>query len=172
MDNDRLILPAIIILLILIAAVIIVAFAGNNTFSSGNIYFEYPKSWTQDHVVGDFSNSSLYSEVTLTSNIPDSTSPTSYIIIQMQKKSQGTYNLPETNEIVMNTTNSTVGTTNIGNIKATQLATYGPNVCEKVTIIETPYNYLILEYICPPTALNQTETDYNTILQSLMIQWI
>ena len=169
MDNNRLIIPAIIIILILIAAVII-AFSGNNTFNTGSLSFEYPNAWSQDHVVGDFTNSSLYSEVTLTSNIPTSASPTSYIIIQMQKKSQGTYNLPETNEIVMNTTNSTVGSTNIGNIKATQLATYGPNVCEKVTIIETPYNYLILEYICPPTALNQTETDYNTILQSLMIQ--
>jgi len=169
MDNDRLIIPAIIILLVLIAAIII-AFAGNNTFNSGNLYFEYPKTWSQDHVVGDFSNSSVYSEVTLTSNIPTSASPTSYIVIQMQKKSQGTLKLPGTNEIVMNTSNSTVGTTNIGNIRATQLATYGPNVCEKVTIIETPDNYLILEYICPPEALNQTETDYNTILQSLRIQ--
>ncbi|MGZ7135056.1 MAG: hypothetical protein ACXVHY_04205 [Methanobacterium sp.] len=170
MENDRLILPAIIIILILIVAVLIVAFAGNNTFNSGNLYFEYPKSWTQDHAVGDFSNNSLYSEVTLTANIPDSNNPTSYIVIQMQKKSQGTYKLPGTNEIVMNITNSTVGSTDVGNIRATQLATFGPTVAQKVTIVETADNYLVLEYICPPAALNQVETDYNSILQSLMLQ--
>lgn len=169
MDQDRLILPAIIIIVILIVAIIIAALAGNNTFNSGGLSFEYPKLWSQDHVVGDFSNNSLYSEVTLTANIPDRTSPTSYIVIQMQKRSQGTLKLPGTNEIVMNTTNSTIGTTNVGNIKATQLGTYGPNVAEKVTIIETSSYYLVLEYICPPSALNQTETDYNTILQTLKL---
>jgi len=170
MDRDRLILPAIIIIVILAAAIVILAFAGNNTFNSGSLYFQYPKSWSENHVVGDFSNNSLYSEVTLTANIPDRTSPTSYIVIQMQKKSQGTLKLPGTNEIVMNTTNSTIGTTNVGNIKATQLGSFGPNVAEKVTIIETSDNYLILEYICPPTAINQTETDYNMILQTLRLQ--
>ena len=170
MDRDRLFLPAIIIIVILVAAIIIAALAGNNTFNSGSLYFEYPKAWSQNHVVGDFSNDSLYSEVTLTANIPDRTSPTSYIVIQMQKKSQGTLKLPGTNEIVMNTTNSTIGTTNVGNIKATQLGSFGPNVAEKVTIIETSGYYLVLEYICPPSALNQTETDYNTILQTLRLQ--
>lgn len=170
MKSERLILPAIIIIVILVAAIVIVALAGNNTFNSGSLYFEYPKTWSQDHVVGDFSNNSLYSEVTLTANIPDRTSPTSYIVIQMQKRSQGTLKLPGTNEVVMNTTNSTIGTTNVGNIKATQIGTYGPNVAEKVTIIETQGYYLVLEYICPPSALNQTESDYNIILQTLRLQ--
>ena len=170
MDRDRLILPAIIIIVILIAAIVIAALAGNNTFNSGSLFFEYPKTWSQDHVVGDFNNNSLYSEVTLTANIPDRTSPTSYIVIQMQKKSQGTLKLPGTNEIVMNTTNSTIGTTNVGNIRATQLGTFGPSVAEKVTIVETSGYYLVLEYICPPNALNQTEQDYNTILKTLRLQ--
>ncbi|MGF7118332.1 hypothetical protein [Methanobacterium oryzae] len=170
MDQDRLILPAIIIIVVLAAVVLIVAFTGSNTFDSGNLYFEYPNSWSQDHVVGDFSNNSLYSEVTLTANIPNADSPTSYIVIQMQKKSQGTLKLPGTNEIVMNTTNSTVGTTNIGNLRATQLGTFGSNVAEKVTIIEKSDYYFVIEYICPPNAINQTESDYNAILQSLQIQ--
>lgn len=75
--------------------ILIVALTGNNTFDSGDLYFEYPDSWAQDHVVGDFSNNSLYSEVTLTANIPDADSKTSYIIIQMQKKSQGSLKLLE-----------------------------------------------------------------------------
>jgi hypothetical protein len=169
MNRDRLILTGIIIIVVAIVAILIVSFVGNNTFNSGNLYFQYPKSWSQDHAVGTFDNNSLYSEVTLTANIPDRQSPTSYIVIQMQKKSQGTLQLPGTNEIIMNTTNSTVGTTNIGNIKATQLGTYGPTVAQKVTIIDTGNYYIVLEYICPPNALNQTEESYNTILQTLRL---
>ena len=169
MNRDNLIIAGIIIAVVLIVAIVLAVSIGNNTFTSGSVSFQYPKSWSQNHVVGDFTNNSLYSEVTLTANIPDRQSPTSYIVIQMQKKSQGTLQLPGTNEIVMNTTNSTVGTTNIGNIKATQLGTYGPNVAQKVTIIDTGNNYLVLEYICPPNALNQTEEAYNLILQTLKL---
>ncbi len=170
MENDRLILPAIIILLILIVAVLIAAFAGNNTFNSGNIYFEYPKSWSQESSVGDFNNNSLYSQVTLTSKIPDSNSPTSYIIIQMKKRSQGPLKLPGTYDILMNNTNSTNGTTNVSGFTGMQLATFGPDVAQKVTIIETSGYYFTIEYICPTAALNQTATDYNTILQTLRLQ--
>lgn len=169
MNRDRLIVAGIIIIVVAIVAILIASFAGNNTFTSGSLYFQYPKSWGQDHAVGTFNSSSLYSEVTLTANIPDRQSPTSYIVIQMQKKAQGTLQLPGTNEIVMNTTNSTVGTTNIGNIKATQLGTYGPTVAQKVTIIDTNNYYIVLEYICPPNALNQTEESYNLILQTLRL---
>jgi hypothetical protein len=88
----------------------------------------------------------------------------------MQKKSQGTIKLPGTNEVIMNTTNSTVGTTNIGNIKATQLGTFGSNIAEKVTIIEKPDYYLVIEYICPPNAVNQAESDYSMILNTLRLQ--
>lgn len=167
MNRDSLIISGIIIVVVVIAAILIVSFTGNNTFNNGNLNFQYPKSWNQNHAVGTFNDSSLYSEVTLTANIPNAQSPTSYIIIQMQRKSQGTLQLPGTNTIVMNTTNSTVGTANIGNIKATQLGSYGPNVAQKVTIVDTGNNYLILEYICPPDAMNQTEVAYNMILQTL-----
>jgi hypothetical protein len=169
MNRDRLILAGIIIAVVVIIVVLAYSFTGNNTFNSGSLSFQYPKSWGQNHVVGDFSNNSLYSEVTLTANIPNAQSPTSYIVIQMQKKSQGTIQLPGTNEIVMNTTNSTVGTTNIGNIKATQLGSYGPDVAQKVTIVDTGNNYIILEYICPPNAMNQTNEAYNMILQTLRL---
>jgi hypothetical protein len=88
----------------------------------------------------------------------------------MQKNPRGHLQLPGTNTIVINTTNSTVGTTNVGNITATQFGTYGPSLAQKVTIIDTGNYYYILEYICPPNALNQTETDYNSILKTLSIQ--
>lgn len=169
MDRDRLILAGIIIAVVVIIAVLIFSFAGNNTFNSGSLNFQYPRSWGQNHVVGDFTNNSLYSEVTLTANIPNAQSQTSYIVIQMQRKSQGTLQLPGTNTIVTNTTNSTVGTANIGNYRATQLGTYGPDVAQKVTIIETADYYYVLQYICPPNALDQTNEAYNMILSTLNI---
>ena len=169
MNRDNLIIAGIIIAVVVIIAIVLVVSVGNNTFTSGNISFQYPKSWSQNHVVGDFTNNSLYSEITLTANIPDRQSPTSYIVIQMQKKSQGTLQLPGTNTIVMNTTNSTVGSANIGSFKATQLGSYGSDVAQKVTIVDTGSNYVVLEYICPPSALNQTEQAYNLILQTLKI---
>lgn len=170
MDRNQLILPGIIILVVVIIAIILATNVGNNTFDSGTLYFQYPKSWNQEQVIGNFENGSLFSQVTLSANIPDDQSPTSYIVIQMQKKSHGTLQLPGTNTIAMNTTNSTVGTTNIGNIKATQIGTYGQNVAIKVTIVDQGNYYYILEYICPPNAVNQTEKDYNSILQTLKIQ--
>ena len=169
MNRDNLIVAGIIIAVVVVIAVVLVVSVGNNTFVSGNASFQYPKSWSQNQVVGDFTTNSLYSEVTLTANIPDRQSPTSYIIIQMQKKSQGTLQLPGTNTIVMNTTNSTVGSANIGNFKASQLGSYGSDVAQKVTIVDTGNNYIVLEYICPPGALNQTEEAYNMILQTLKI---
>ncbi|MEN4017927.1 MAG: hypothetical protein PQ975_09980 [Methanobacterium sp.] len=169
MERNRLILPGIIVAVVVIIAIIAALSFGNNVFNTGKLYFEYPKSWGQNHVVGDFTNNSLYSEVTLTANIPNTQSPTSYIVIQMQRKSQGTLQLPGTNTIVMNTTNSTVETADIGNIKASQFGTRGPDVAQKVTIIETGNYYFVLGYICPPYALNQTEEAYNMILNTLNI---
>ncbi len=170
MDRDQLILPGIIIVIVIAVAAIVAFSFGNNTFNTGNLYFQYPKSWGQEQVIGNFDNNSLFSEVILTANIPNGDSQTSYIIIQMQKKSKGTLQLPGTNTLLMNTTNSTVGTTSIGNITASQFGTYGPNLAQKVTVIDKGNYYYILEYICPPNALNQTETDYNSILMSLRIQ--
>ena len=169
MNRDNLIIAGVIIAVVVIVAVVLAVSVGNNTFSSGNVSFQYPKSWSQNHVVGDFTSNSLYSEVTLTANIPDRQSSPSYIVIQMQKKSQGTLQLPGTNAIVMNTTNSTVSSANVGNFKATQLGSYGSGVAQKVTIVDTGNNYIVLEYICPPNALNQTEQAYNLILQTLNI---
>ena len=88
----------------------------------------------------------------------------------MQKKSNGTFQLPGTNTIVMNTTNSTVGSTNVGNITATQFATYGPSLAQKVTIIDKANYYYIVSYLCPPNATNQTSKDYNSILTTFKIQ--
>jgi hypothetical protein len=171
MDENRYVLPAIIILVVLVVIVIAVALTGNNTFETGKVSFEYPNSWGQNHVVGNFSNNSLYSEVTLTSDIPDANGVqhTSYIIIQMQMKAQGAINLPSTNSIVMNTTNSTVSTVPVGNFTATQIGSYGPNLAEKTTIIDLNNFYYVIEFICPPYAYNQTSEAYNTILKTLKI---
>jgi hypothetical protein len=171
MDNDRYILPGILILIVIIVLVIAIAFSGNNNFQMGKVSFQYPNGWSQNHVVGNFSNSSLYSEATFTANFPDSNgqTQTSYIIIQMQQKAQGQLNLPP-NSTTTNTTNSSVGTVIVSdNITATQLGTLGTNVAAKATIIDFNNYYYTIEFVCPPYALNQTATAYNTILKTLKI---
>lgn len=170
-DTDNLILPVLVILLVLLAVVVIFAyFSGDTTFEMGNVYFEYPRSWAQDHTVGSFNNQTLYSEVTFKEDFqgPDGQSQTAFIVLQMLKKTEGVLNLPSTSS-VMNTTNSTVGSINIGNIKATQLGNFGPDVSQKVTIFSVnDYNYVLL-YITPGYALNQTEEAYNQILETFRL---
>lgn len=173
MDRDSYILPVILIFVVVIVLVIAFAFSGNNTFQSGKISFEYPNAWSQNSVVGNFSNQSLYSAVTLTSSIQgtNGTTQTAYIIIQMQPQAQGVVNIPTTNSILMNTTNSSVSTTTVGtnNISATQLGSYGSNIAAKLTIIQYNNYYIVIEYICPPNAVNQTSEAYNMILRSLTL---
>jgi hypothetical protein len=100
--------------------VIALAFSGNNTFNMGTVSFEYPNSWSQESVVGNFNSSSLYSQVTLTSNFADANGQyqPAYIIIQMQQKSKGTLNLPSTSALVTNTSNSSVASTSVNNINS------------------------------------------------------
>ncbi len=40
---------------------------------------------------------------------------------------------------------------------------------EKVTVIEQGNYYLVITFITPPNALNQTSEAYNQILQTLVI---
>ncbi|AEG19008.1 hypothetical protein [Methanobacterium paludis] len=171
MDLDRYVLPVIAILVILILIVTAISLSGNSTFQTGNLHFEYPNTWNQDHIVGNFSNESLYSEVTFTANFKDNTSQEqpAYITIQMQQKSEGVVNLPNSNSIFMNTTNSSIASVEIGNITATQMGSYGQNIAKKVTTIENNNYYYTIAYICPPYAMNQTEEAYNTIIKTLKI---
>jgi len=172
MDENRYVVPAIIILVVLVVVIIAVALTGNNTFEAGKVSFQYPNSWGQNHLVGNFSNNSLYSEVTLTSDIPDANGvvhQTSYIIFLMQMKAQGAINVPSTNAVVMNTTNSSVSTVPLGNFTATQIGSYGPNLAEKITIINLNNYYYVIEFICPPYAYNQTSEAYNLILDTMKI---
>jgi hypothetical protein len=171
MDTDKYILPGILILVLVVVLVLIVAFSGNNTFDSGKISFQYPAGWSQVSSVGNFSNTSLYSEVTFASNIADSNgnTQTAYIIIQMQQKAQGVLNLPSTSSIVGNTTNSSVSSVNINNFTATQIGSTGTNMAQKVTIIDQNGYNIVITFICPPFALNQTSEAYNTLLKSLKI---
>jgi hypothetical protein len=171
MDSDKFILPGILIVVLVVVLVLVVAFSGNNTFASGKISFQYPAGWSQVSSVGNFSNTSLYSEVTLASNIADSNGnmQTSYIIIQMQQKAQGVINLPSTESIVGNTTNSSVSSINVNNFTATQIGSSGTNMAQKVTIIEQNNYNFVITFICPPFALNQTTDAYNTLLKSLKI---
>lgn len=171
MDRDSYILPGIVILIVLIVVVLAIAFSGNNNFQMGQVSFQYPNGWSQNHVVGNFSNSSLYSEATFTSSIPDANgqSQTAYIVIQMQQKAQGQLNFPS-NSTVMNTTNSSINPVVVGNnTTATQLGSLGTNIAAKMTIIEVNNYYYAIEFVCPPYALNQTSTAYNTILKTLKI---
>jgi hypothetical protein len=169
MDRNNLILLGVLI--ILVVMILVVVFSGSSTFQMGQVSFEYPGGWSQNSLVGDFSNGSLYSEVTFTSSFTDSNgqSQTAYIIIQIQKKTQNSINLPSTNFIVTNTTNSSVGSVNISNITATQLGNYDSDLAEKVTVIELGKYYLVVTYITPPFAINQTAEAYNQILQTIKI---
>ncbi|MDI6645283.1 MAG: hypothetical protein QME14_09520 [Methanobacteriaceae archaeon] len=77
MDRNQLILPEIIIAVVVIIAVILAASLGSSTFDTGNLYFQYPKSWSQEQVIGNFENNSLFSQVTLSANIPNDDNPKS-----------------------------------------------------------------------------------------------
>ena len=151
--------------------VIALAFSGNSTFNMGTVSFEYPNSWSQDTVVGNFNSSSLYSAVTLTTNYADTNGQNqpAYIIVQMQQKAAGTLNIPSSNTITMNTTNSTVSSTTVNNITATQVGNFGNNMASKYTLIDKNNFYYVITYICPTYAVNQTESAYNTILTSLKL---
>lgn len=158
-------------MVLLIVLVVAIAFSGNNTFQMGKISFQYPNGWSQDNPIGNFSTGSLYSQVTFTSNVVNAngTSQPSYIIIQLQQKAQGVINLPSTSSIVTNTTNSSVSSLTVDNFTATQVGNAGSNMAEKTTIIEQNNYYLVITYICPPYALNQTSDAYNMILKTLKI---
>lgn len=171
MDRESFVLPGILIAVLIIILLLVVVFSGNNTFDLGKVSFQYPAGWSQTSTVGNFSNTSLYSEVTFTSNVldVDGSSQPAYIIIQMQKKAQGVINLPSTSTIVTNTTNSSVSSVSINNMTATQIGAIGGKIAQKVTIIEQDDYYLVLTFICPPHAINQTSEAYNMILKSLKI---
>jgi len=169
MERNNLILPVILILVIVV--VLLIAFTGSNTFQMGQISFDYPDGWSQESIIGDFSSGTLYSEVIFTSTFTntDDSSGEAYIIIQMQQKTQNSLNLPSTNVLLSNTTNSTSESINIANLTATQLGNFGPEMAEKITIIEQGNYYLVITYITPLYAVNQTSEAYNQILQTLSI---
>ena len=171
MDRESYILPGILIVVVLIILVLVIAYSGNNTFQMGKVSFEYPNGWSQNSPVGNFSNSSLYSEVTFTANYADSNgvSQPAYIVIQMQQKVQGALNYPSTNSITTNTTNTSVSSLNVANYTATQLANFGSNMAEKTTIIQQGNYYIVVTSISPSYATNQTSQAYNMILQTLKI---
>jgi hypothetical protein len=160
-----------VILVVIIALVLVFSFTGNNTFNTGTVSFQYPNSWSEMNTVGNFSNSSLYSSVTLTANYADSTGKNqpAYIVLQMQQKAGGALNLPSTNNILVNTTNSSVASTSVNNLTASQVGSVGTNIATKYTIIDKNNNYYLVTYICPRFALNQTEQAYNNLLSSLKL---
>jgi len=158
-----------VILVVIIALVLAFSFSGNNTFNTGTVSFQYPNSWSEQNIVGNFSNSSLYSSVTLTANYADSSGKNqpAYIVLQMQQKTNGALNLPSTNNILVNTTNSSIASTSVNNLTASQVGSVGNNIASKYTIIDKNNNYYLVTYICPRFALNQTEQAYNNLLMTL-----
>ncbi|KAF5079788.1 hypothetical protein [Methanobacterium aggregans] len=169
MEKERLLVP-ILIVLILLGIVLVFVFSGDNTFKTGNVSFQYPSSWSQDHTVGNFNNTEIYSEVTLTKEVAaDNTTQTAYIVLQMQKRTEGVLQLPSASALTGNTTNSSISTVDVAGFKASQLANFGPQVSKKITIIKTSDFYYTIEYVTPTAALNDTAAAYNTILQSLTI---
>jgi hypothetical protein len=171
MERQNLILGAAVILILLVVLIIAFGLSGNNTFQNGQISFEYPNGWSQDNIIGNFSNDSLYSEVTFKKSFPsgNGTDETAYIILQMQQKANGSFSLPDTSTILMNTSSPSTVSVGVSNLTAIQLASFGKNVAHKTTIIEKNNFYFNLEYICPPFAVNGTEDAYNTIMKTLKI---
>ncbi len=171
MDRNQYLLPGIIILVVLVVLVIAFAYSGNNTFKMGTVSFEYPNTWSQENVVGNFSTSALFSQVTLTANFADSNgvNQPAYIIIQMQQKANGTLNLPSSTSIVTNTSNSSVATTQVNNITATQVGSFGTNIATKYTVIDKNNFYYVVSYISPVYAINQTQTAYTNLLSTLKL---
>jgi hypothetical protein len=170
MDKERFLLPAIIIVVVLVIVVVAVSLTGNNSFQTGNVAFEYPNSWYQEQSIGSFNDQSLYSSVTFTRDFQaNNQTITAFIVFQMQITTQGVLQLPSTGSIVSNSTNSTVATSNIGELKATQLGNIGPETAQKVTIIQKDNFYYTLQYICPTSAINETSEAYNMILNSLQL---
>lgn len=171
MEKNQYLMPVIIVLVVIIALILALSVSGNNTFNTGTVSFQYPNSWSQDSLVGNFSTNSIYSSVTLTTNYADSSGKTqpAYIVLQMQEKATGSLNLPSTNNILLNTTNSSVASTTVNNITASQVGSVGNNIASKYTIIDKNNNYYLITYICPRFALNQTEQAYNNLLQTLKL---
>jgi hypothetical protein len=168
LDRDQYLLPGLIILVVIVVLVIALSVSGNNSFKMGTVSFEYPNSWSQENVVGNFTNDTIYSQVTLTTNYgSNGTNQPAYILIQMQQKSKGTLNLPSTNTIVSNTSNSSVASTSVNNITASQVGSFGTNIATKYTVIDKNNFYYVISYIAPVSAYNQTEKTYNSILTSL-----
>ena len=171
MERQNLILTVVVILVILLAFIVAMALSGNNSFQNGQLYFEYPHSWSQDQVIGNFSQGTIYSEVTLKSNFPSANGQdqSAFIILDMQPKPQGLMNTPNATSVATNTSNSSKVMVGVSNLTAIQMGSYSQNIAKKSTIIEKNNYYYTIEYICLPSALNQTEEAYTQILQTFKI---
>lgn len=171
MERQNIILAVVIILVILLAFIVAIGLSGNNSFQNGQLYFEYPRAWSQDHVIGNFSNDTLYSEVTFKSSFTGATGQDqpAFIILSMRQKSQGLINTPNATSIVTNASNSSQVSVGVSNLTAIQLGSYSHNIAQKTTIIEKNKYYYTVEYICLPSSLNQTEEAYNQILKTFKI---
>jgi len=51
MERQNLILTAVVILVILLAFIVAMTLSGNNSFQTGQLYFEYPNAWSQDYLL-------------------------------------------------------------------------------------------------------------------------
>ncbi|MDO5835547.1 MAG: hypothetical protein Q4P17_03490 [Methanobacterium sp.] len=171
MERQNFILVGVVILVVLLVLIFAMGLSGNNTFQNGQVYLEYPRAWSQDHVIGNFSQDTIYSEITFKSSYPDTNGqeqPT-FIILSMLPKSQGLINTPNATSMLINTNNSSQVSVGVSNLTAIQLGSYSQNIAQKTTIIEKNNYYFMLEYICLPSSVNQTEEAYNQILKTLRI---
>ncbi|WP_281774820.1 hypothetical protein [Methanobacterium formicicum] len=170
MERQNLILAAVVILVVVLAFVVAMSLYGNNSFQKGQMSFQYPNAWAQDHVIGNFSQNTIYSEVTLkyTTGVTGQDS-SAFIIVSMQPKPQGLVNAPNATSLITNTSNSSAVNVGVSNLAAIQMGSYSQNTAQKTTIIEKNNYYYTLEYICSPLTLNQTEEAYKQILQTLKI---
>jgi hypothetical protein len=141
-----------------------------STVQQGKISFKVPTGWTQEQTVGDFSTT-VFSSMVFTSEIKDQSGnpQKSFITIQM-RKTQDAVNIDNIQVTIRNMTNTTVQAIQMGNAtNAKQFTVSSSTLVNKFTVFESGGYEFIIELICPPSVLNQSEEAYNTILTSFKV---
>jgi len=171
MKSDNL-LPIVLILivLVLVGGGIYYFYNWTSDFDQGDVFFQIPGGWTQNQVVGDFNNT-VYSQVVYTKQIQNESGANqeAFIIFQMRKKSGTGYNSTNLQVSILNSTNSTVSNIKINNYTMMQYTLNGEDLANKITTISIGTSIFMIEYICPPSVKNETESAYSTVLKSIKI---
>jgi hypothetical protein len=170
MNSDYLPIVLILVILAIIGGTIFYVSSWTSTFDQGDLSFEIAGGWSQSQVIGDFNNT-VFSQVSYTKDIQDESGATqkAFIIVQMRKLNGGT-NTSALQVSVLNVTNSTVTNLKINNYTVKQYIRNGPTVSNGISTISQGDFMIMIEYICPPSVLNETREVYDGILKTIIIK--